>query len=334
MKLLLTGATGFVGRNFLLRAIHTGKYDEILLPVRSPEKLRAQLMGDGFEQVPSTVKAIPWTATVGFANAVSGYDHVMHSAGLLFGRNEQEYFEANVEGTLRFLDQVSGAQKIVLLSSQAASGPSLYGNALTEQDPPKPLTGYGRSKLEMERRIRQEFPNLPVVILRPPMVLGARDYATLPLFKLAKSPIRVKPGRRLKLYSFIAVEDLIDAIFAVLNSSIELNRITGTPFFVSHEVPISDAELIQTAGKTLNSSGITVPIPLQMVRLVSSIVDKVPMLRQIVPSLSADRAKEIMPDRWVINSQRFQSTFEWKARVELFKALSDACEWYVKLGLL
>ena len=63
-----------------------------------------------------------------------------------------------------------------------------------------------------------EFPNRPITILRPPMILGPRDRATLPLFRMARGAIRIKPGFRTKSYSFIAVEDLVAAIFLALES--------------------------------------------------------------------------------------------------------------------
>ena len=70
----------------------------------------------------------------------------------------------------------------------------------------------------MERAIRDEFSNRPISILRPPMILGPRDTATLPLFRMARGAIRIKPGLRTKSYSFIAVEDLVAAIFLALES--------------------------------------------------------------------------------------------------------------------
>jgi nucleoside-diphosphate-sugar epimerase len=65
-------------------------------------------------------------------------------------------------------------------------------------DADAPITLYGESKLALERAIRANNADLPLTILRPPMVLGARDNATLPLFKMASGFLRVKPGLRKK----------------------------------------------------------------------------------------------------------------------------------------
>lgn len=334
MKLLLTGATGFVGRNLLIRAIREGQYREIVTLVRSPEKLRAQLIGDGFDNVPEIVKPIPWRADLNIPVPIRDCDHVVHCAGLLFGRSEEEYFASNVQATLSLLHQVGEAKKIVILSSQAAAGPSLNNKALKETDPMNPISAYGRSKLEMERRVRDNFFRLPFIILRPPMILGARDLATLPLFKLARSPIRPKPGRQLKWYSYVAVDDLIHAVMAVLGSSLDFDALCERSFFVCHDRVISDEELIRTAGESMGRWGWTVPVPMGIVTLLSSAIDRVPSWRKSIPSLSSDRVREIIPDRWVINSELFQKTFRWMATVELRKALTDAKEWYERSGKL
>ena len=105
----------------------------------------------------------------------------------------------------------------MVISSQSAGGPTPAGKrARTEADSDAPITWYGESKLDMERSIRREFPNRPITILRPPMILGPRDSATLPLFRMATGRIRIKPGLRSKSYSFVAVDDLVAAIFLAL----------------------------------------------------------------------------------------------------------------------
>src|SRR5688572_8498260 len=97
MKLLLTGATGFVGRNLLLRAIDL--YEEIYVPVRSREKLLAQLKDEGFAGLPSNVKPILTEAPSWKFDGVPPVQHVVHSAGLISGVSRDDYFRTNTEGT-------------------------------------------------------------------------------------------------------------------------------------------------------------------------------------------------------------------------------------------
>lgn len=112
MKLLLTGSTGFVGRSFLISAIRSGRYDQIFLPVRSKEKLNAQLAGDGFEVLPKGVTPIEGSAYDWNTQTIGEVDHVVHTAGALFANCRQEYFETNVEGTVRLLESSRGGKTI------------------------------------------------------------------------------------------------------------------------------------------------------------------------------------------------------------------------------
>jgi nucleoside-diphosphate-sugar epimerase len=333
MKLLLTGATGFVGRNFLLRVLAERTYEEILVPVRSIEKLRAQFLGDGYEGIPSPVKPIVTSApNWGLKNVM--VDHVVHSAGVIIARSRGEYFRTNVDGTLELLRCIGNPSKIIILSSQAAAGPCRGMEEKRESDSEEPLTWYGQSKLEMEKRVAAEFSHLKYLFLRPPIILGPRDQMTLPLFKMVRSPVHFKPGLRSKFYSYVSVYDLINAILAVLRSEKDWSLFAQRHFFVASEEPTSDRELIASAARVSNKWGFLIHVPQPLIKVVSRVIDAVPTWRASIPSLSADRAKEIWPNRWVVSSDAFSSLFGWKPMESLWVALKATHEWYVKTGQL
>ncbi|MBI1860640.1 MAG: NAD-dependent epimerase/dehydratase family protein [Deltaproteobacteria bacterium] len=334
MNLLLTGATGFVGRNFLLHAIRSGRYEKIFLPLRSPEKLRAQLVGDGWDGIPTNVQTLTWSARDPLPEVPDPITDVVHCAGLLFGRTEQEFFETNVDATLRLLEKCQGAQRIALLSSQAAAGPCLDASDRTELEVESPVTPYGRSKLAMEQAVLKTFSHLPLVILRPPWILGARDTSTLPLFKMARFPVRFKPGRREKAYSYIAVTDLVAAINQVLTASVDLATLAQRIFFVAQRDIVSDKQMIQTAAAAVKRMGITIFVPQPVLKGLVHTLGGIPWLREAIPILSREKAPEIWPDRWVISPRRFEMTFQWKAQVELDTAMQETKDWYSRSGML
>ena len=233
--LLLTGATGFVGSNMLVQEAQRGT--RILAPVRSAEKLRRQLAAEGISSE-NVVTLDTDPATWGENRPT----HALLSAGVLFARSREEYYRVNVDWTLRVLDALPPDCRIVVLSSQAAGGPTPAGTpARTERHADSPITLYGKSKLELEQAILGSHSERPITILRPPMVLGARDTATLPLFKMAAGLVRPKPGLGKKEYSFIAVEDLLEAVNASWESD------ARGPFYIASESTITDFELIRTA---------------------------------------------------------------------------------------
>lgn len=319
--LLLTGATGFVGRNLVLRALKDGW--RIIAPVRDPEKLLSQLTAEGITHAP--IEPLPVDPTKWPAIRP---DLAVLSAGVLFARHREEYFRTNVDWTISLIEALPGDTRTILLSSQSAGGPTPPGLAARDESTlDAPLTWYGESKLAMEKTVARSAAS-NVTILRPPMILGARDTATLPLFQMARGAIRTKPGRRPKSYSFISVDDMVSAIFA---AACVADR---GPLYVAARRTITDIELLETAAAVAGGKGRTVRIPQLFVRLLSAVVDGVPALRRATPSLTRDRAKEIWPDRWIVDGRRFERLSGFAASESFESAMESAGRHYVATGQL
>jgi nucleoside-diphosphate-sugar epimerase len=333
VKLLLTGATGFVGRNLILRALAEQRYETIYVPVRSRKKLEAQWAAEGYGTLPPELVPIEASAEDWNLGEAAQADHVVHGAGTLSGQNLDEYLSTNVEGTLRLLRALPKSARVVILSSQAAAGPCLGELEKSESSPEIPVTWYGKSKLEMERRVMAEFGDRKCVILRPPMVLGPRDTATLALFKMAKGVVQFKPGFRSKWYSFIAVDDLVSAIFSAFANEAAWSG-GVRKFFVTSGKPFSDRDLIHGATRALQRPGRLLSIPQAVIWLVSRIVNAVPAWRRAIPNLTTDRAREIWPDRWVVSSRAFEQEFGFRPQGDLVDVLAQTCRWYERTGEL
>lgn len=311
--LFLTGATGFVGRNLMLRALASGM--QVLAPVRNVEKLYTQLAAEGVS--PHAVIPLPLDPA---AWPTLRPTYAVLSAGVLFARNREEYFRTNVVWNRELLRALPDCSKTVILSSQSAGGPTPAGKKMrTESDRDEPVTWYGQSKLALEHTILHEFPKRAVTILRPAMILGARDNATLPLFKMARGLIRTKPGLNNKWFSYLSVDDVVSAIFAAFTLS------SRGPFYICAESAVSDRELIEATARTLGKRGITISIPLFLVKILAKIVDAVPSFRESVPSLTRDRFREILAHRWVVDASAFRHAADWNARISLAEALDSAC---------
>lgn len=330
MKLLITGSTGFIGRNLLLQALATEKWSEIITPARDPQKLRSLLSREGWIKLPPNLRILQ--STPGHWGDDLTCDAVVHCAGVLFGRSHAEYHGVNVEGTLALLRKIPESAKVVLLSSQSAGGPTPKEcKTRDEMTPDMPITHYGRSKKEMEAACLSNFKYRDLLILRLPMVLGARDQAILPLFHLAARKWRPKPGFLPKHYSFISVQDLCAAILRTLET--ETHTSTQQIYYVSHPQPISDCQLIECAGDLLGKKGRIVPLPHGFVRAAALLVDILPNMRRKIPSLTRDRVREIWPNHWVVDGSCFEKAFDCRCQIGLEASLSDALKWYRKMSL-
>jgi nucleoside-diphosphate-sugar epimerase len=328
MRLLVTGATGFIGRTLVLRALADDAVDEIIAPVRSPDKLRAQLAREGATGM-RKLRMIKAAAPAWDLRDLGPVDRVVHCAGILFGRTRDEYFRVNVDGTLDLLAQLEGAPEVLVLSSQSAGGPTPAGHQAKKLDhPDRPLSWYGESKLQMERAVR-EAGHPRVRFLRAPMVLGPGDQATLPLFRMVRGKIWTKPGRELKHFSWISSGDLADAIdvWFERGGGLDVAHVTspGT---------ITDAELMLTAGQVSGKKGRLLPVPQFLLKPVAFASKFIPAIGENVPSLTADRAREIWPNRWVLDPDPFHEATGWRGQATLEDTLARTLAWFQREKLV
>jgi len=329
MRILVTGATGFIGRTLVLRALADEQITEVIAPVRSPDKLREQLARESATGI-RKLRVIKSAAPAWELGDLGPVDRVVHCAGVLFGRSRQEYFRVNVEGTLDLLRQLSGSPRTIVLSSQSAGGPTPAGHhAKTLEHPDQPLSWYGESKLHMERAVC-EAGHRDIFFLRAPMVLGPGDQATLPLFRMVRGKIWTKPGRELKHFSWISSDDLADAIEAWLACGARDLSVAH----VTSPGTITDADLMLTAGKVSGKKGALLPVPQMLLKPVAFASKFIPAIGRKVPSLTADRAREIWPNRWVIDPDPFHAATGWRGQATLEDTLARTLAWFRREGLV
>lgn len=326
MRVLVTGATGFIGRTLVLRALRDERIAEVIAPVRSPDKLREQLAREGASGT-RKLRMLKAAAPAWELGDLGPLDRVVHCAGVLFGRSRGEYFRVNVDGTLDLLRQLPGNPRVVVLSSQSAGGPTPAGHHAKRIDhPDRPLSWYGESKLQMERSVR-EAGHQRVSFLRAPMVLGPGDQATLPLFRMVRGKLWTKPGRALKHFSWVSSDDLADAIDAWFARGEDLGIA-----HVASPGTITDAELMLTAGKVSGRRGKLLHVPQFLLKPVAFASKFIPAIGEKVPSLTADRAREIWPDRWVIDSDPFHAATGWRGSATLEDTLARTLAWLRREG--
>jgi nucleoside-diphosphate-sugar epimerase len=202
---LVTGATGFVGRHVVDVLRSTGCMVRAL--ARRPVDTHRR---DGVTWMFGDV-----TDPEVCAAAVRQVDVILHLAALLTARKATEYERVNVHGTATLLhaaaQQGGRVRRVVLMSSVAAMGPAPLGRVLQETDPCRPRTVYGASKLAAEHVARRLQNALPLTVLRPSFVYGPHDARGADHLRTLLQP----PGRGWKTpireLSFIHVTDLARA---------------------------------------------------------------------------------------------------------------------------
>lgn len=305
-KILITGATGFLGRFLVDELISKGYTDLTALARKTSDVslLKEKKVGIIYADITDRPSL----------DAVRGsWDAVFHCAGFV-GNDARTLERVNVLGTkniCRFALE-RGVKKFLYTSSVAVNS----GNTeipLREDLPYKPTNKYGVSKMEAEKAaIRFRDKGLPMVILRPCMVYGQGEPHQMPLLvKLARS--------RLFLIPYFAADvrlHLVSArnVAACFVRCMEDPRAKGEVFNIADKEVLTVRQLFEIASKAL---GVNRPFILQ--RPLTNAVMLIPVIGGYVKFLSKDRVYGIERLKKVLDF-----TPPYRTASEFAAALSEA----------
>lgn len=321
MTILVTGATGFIGRRLIERLVADG------------ERVRAvHRQGAGLQH-----PLVEWRRVEGLDDAeeldrlVSGIDTIIHLAGLAHqigkageGRAQEfHHINAVITGKLALASVAAGVRRFVFLSSIAVMGTSSDA-PLDASMPVNPQTDYGRSKLEGEAALVRALQGTATdwCILRPPVVYGPSNPGNMQrLLRLIDTGIPLPFGAIRNRRSFIFIDNLIDAIITVVKAT---GRIQDC-FIVGDGTDLSTPALVRALAEASKRRVRLLSIPVAMLRALAwcaDVVGKVTMRSLPFDSYSVDRLRESL----AVNQVPFERRFHWRAPVSTQRALTITCE--------
>ena len=313
MRVLVTGATGFVGRALVPALIAAGH--EVAATVR---QTAAPSLVDGV--------TVHMVADIGpdtdWAGALRCVDAVVHLAGRAHIMSERaadpqaEFSRINAAGTecLARAAAAAGVKRFVLMSTVKVMGGETRDAPFCETDTPAPEDAYGASKLAAEQALLAIAgeSGLQPVILRPPLVYGpgvkGNVLSLLKLCRLAPPlPLAAIDNRR----SLIFVGNLVDAVVVCLENP----AAGGQTFFVRDGEDLSTPDLFRRVGHALNRPVRLFRVPPALLGMVGRMTGKSRTIQRLRGSLQ-------------VNDDKIRRQLTWTPPFNVVKGLDKMAAWF------
>lgn len=326
-KILITGATGFIGSN-LLRILLNKGYENItclVLPQDNIEPIKDFNINIEYGDI---------TDKDSLYDVLRGIEVIIHLAAVVGSEDYELNNRVNYIGTKNIVEVIEelelNIERFLFASSIAASGPSKRGEVKTEKDKEEPISEYGKSKLKAEKYLLNKKDKIPLTIIRFPLVYGPGSTdGIFPLFKAIKNHLcPILPYNETNL---CFVDDVCNGIIDAINS----NRTIGEVFYVGEDKVYSSRMILKRLKKIMRKFTIIIPIPsfilyiiVWFVELYAKIFNKKPLLRK-------KNLDEYLNYRyWGVSINKAIEYFNYKTEFPLEKGLKKTFDWYKEKGIL
>ena len=313
MKILITGASGFIGSFIVEEALKRGfetwaavrkssskewLQDErihfIELNLSKKEQLVEQLRGKDF-------------------------DYVVHAAGVTKCLNKQDFMRINCEGVYLSSLSIFGAIK----EQQPY-------DEIRETDTPQPNTEYGRSKLAAEKYLETVASRIPYIILRPTGVYGPREKDYFVMAKSIKQHSDFAVGYKRQDITFVYVTDVVQAVFLAMEKGED-----GRKYFLSDGEVYQSTTFSDLIHEELGRPWwIRVTAPVWVLRIITFFGEYTSRLTGKVSVLNNDKFNILKQRNWRCDIQPAIDELGYQPQVKLEEGVKRSIKWYKENGWL
>lgn len=328
-KILITGASGFVGGFLVEEAISRGVVVHSAVRPSSNtsvlDNLDTELIYFDFEDIDSMTEVLRRGA----------YDYIIHNAGLTKTKEQAAYNKVNDIYLRNLVTAIRKADlsldKLLFVSSLAAYGPADHQpeGAVTNDSTPHPVTHYGSSKLSAELYLRAQE-DIPWNIIRPTAVYGPREYDLLTVYQTIAKHLELYVGLSDQRLTFIYVRDLVRAMMDILLSDHEYTSyfITDTQTYTAQEM---NAIIKQELGI---SNTLKLKLPISIVKIIAYISEKAAGLSGKYPALNIEKVNELKARDWNCDIKPLVRDISFYAEYDLKQGLAETIAWCKEHGLV
>ena len=331
MKILITGASGFIGSFIVEEALKKG-FDTWAAVRKSSSKEYLKDERINFIELNLSSKAQLIEQLRGH-----DFDYVVHAAGVTKCLNRQDFHRINTEGTKNLLDAILELQmplkRFVFVSSL-----SIFG-AIKEQQPydeiretdiPQPNTEYGRSKLAAEKYLESLGSRVPYIILRPTGVYGPREKDYFMMAKSIKQHSDFAVGYKRQDITFVYVSDVVQAIFLALDKGEN-----GRKYFLSDGEVYQSTTFSDLIHEELGRPWwIRITAPVWVLRIITFCGEYIGKITGKVTALNNDKFNILRQRNWRCDIQPAIDELGYKPTVKLAEGVRRSIKWYKEQGWL
>jgi nucleoside-diphosphate-sugar epimerase len=320
---LVTGANGFVGSHLVDNLLSHGLRVRCLVRKSSNlkwlDKKNVEIFDSGLFDKD------------GLRKAFKDVNYIYHVAGVVKSKTKEGYFKGNVETTKNLLEaaleNASTVKRFLVVSSQTVSGPSLEGKPVNEESECRPITTYGRSKLEEERLVLSYKDKLPITICRAPAVYGERDTEIFIYFQTFSKGLTTTIGFNKKELSLIHAIDLAEGFYLASMSE----KAKGEIYFISSEKFYTWQEINSITSKILDKRPIIIKVPHFLVYTIAAVAQFFAMFSSKPATLNIEKAKDITQQYWTCDTSKAMRDFGYKQKISIEEGIKRTCDWYKQM---
>jgi len=321
---VVTGGTGFVGSHLVDLLIEKGY--EVRCITRKSSDLRWLKNKDVkiFDCGLYNKEALK--------EVIKDADYVYHVAGVVKSKTKEGYFKGNVDTTRTLIEATlesnANLKRFLVVSSQTVTGPSLDGKPVNEETECRPITTYGKSKLEEEKLVLSFKDKLPVTICRASAVYGERDTEIFIYFKTFSKGITTTIGFNEKKLSLIHVIDLVNGFYLAATNE----RSKGQIYFISSEEFYTWPQINEITAGIIGRKPLVIKVPHFLVYTIAAVAQFAAMFSSKPATLNIEKAKDITQQYWICDTSKAIRELGYHQNISIEEGIRRTIAWYKKMN--
>ena len=329
MKILITGASGFIGSFIVEEALKRGF--ETWAAVRKSSS-REYLQDERIRFIELNLSS---KAQLVEQLRDKAFDYVVHAAGVTKCLNKADFHRINTEGTKNLVEALLEVKmplkRFVFVSSLSVFGAikeKLPYDEIRESDTPQPNTAYGKSKLEAEQYLAST--TLPYIILRPTGVYGPKEKDYFIMAKSIKQHTDFAVGYQRQDITFVYVTDVVQAVFLALEKGEK-----GRKFFLSDGEVYQSTTFSDLIHEALGRPWwLRITAPVWVLRIITFFGEYVGRMTGKVTALNNDKFNILKQRNWRCDIEPARRELGFEPKVKLAEGVKTTIKWYQDHGWL